>query len=269
MNYMPTHIGAQAEDLASSQPGGRIVFLPGSAARAERIASAFDERRTIPAGRGHDVSVGQVPGANGPVDVACVSTGMGCPSVGIIVTELVELGVRRLIRVGSAGGLQDDIHVGDVVVATAAVRDEHASNAFAPLEFPALASRVTTGALIAAAAEARQAGTLHAGVAHSKDSLHGREFGFGPLAEQNEAYMRHIAQLGCLASEMEASHLFILGRALAGRCPTAPAAGEEPLEVGCILAILGGVAGASEPAAREQAEEWAIRAALGAAGRLV
>lgn len=199
MNFRPTHLAVTATDLASAQPGGRVVFLPGSTARAARIAEHFTDRRDHPSERGHTVHVGRLRSDVGPVDVASVSTGMGCPSLGIVVTELVELGLRRFVRVGSAGALRPEVAVGHVVIGSAAVRDEGASNAFAPLEFPAVASWRTTRALVEAAAACLPADATHLGVLHSKDSLHGREFGAGPMAEENRRYWQVLTALGCVA----------------------------------------------------------------------
>jgi uridine phosphorylase len=53
--------------------------------------------------------------------VSVQATGMGCPSAAIIVEELVQLGVKRLIRVGTCGGLQPDLQLGDLIVAISAV----------------------------------------------------------------------------------------------------------------------------------------------------
>lgn len=267
MNYVPGHLDVPREALECPQPGGRVLFLPGSPDRAERIAERFEDRREFPSARGHDVFTGVLVNGDEPVHVGCVSTGMGCPSAGIVVTELVGLGVRRLIRIGSAGGLQPEIRVGDVVIATGGVRDESASNAFAPLEFPAVASWRMLVALEAAGRALLDRAQIHLGVVHSKDSLHGREFGAGPLAEENERYMATLRALGCAATEMEASHLFVLAHALADQAGEAPP-GEAPIEAGCVLAILGGVAGASNRGQRDLAEARAIDVAMEAARRL-
>jgi uridine phosphorylase len=267
MNFRPSHLEVTAEDLASKQEGGRVFLLPGSPQRAEMIAAHFESARTFPSPRGHTVTIGELNGEGGVVEVGCVSTGMGCPSVGIIVTELVELGVRRLIRVGSAGGLQPGIAVGHVVIATGGVRDEGASLAFAPVEFPAVASWRSTEALVAAAREILPEGSYHLGIIHSKDSLHGREFAVGPRAEENERYMRLLGALGCVGSEMEVAHLFVLARGLASAVPTSPA-GEDPIEAACVCGILGAVSGESGAGDRQLAEERAIEVALRAARRL-
>src|ERR671931_153680 len=53
--------------------------------------------------------------------VSVQATGMGCPSAAIVVEELVQLGVKRLLRIGTCGGLQPDMKLGDLIVALAAV----------------------------------------------------------------------------------------------------------------------------------------------------
>jgi len=263
MNFVPAHIGAGKDEVAADQPGGRVFLLPGSAHRAARIADRFDERREYPSDRGHTVFVGRVNGA----EVGCVSSGMGCPSLGIVATELVQSGVRRLLRVGSAGGLGPAVQVGHIVVATGAVRDEHASDAFAPLEFPAVAGFQATRALVGAARARLDAQAVHVGLLHSKDSLHGREFALGPRSEENARYMELLARLGCVGSEMEASHLFVLAHGLRGLAHDVPA-DEAPIEAGALCAILGAMAGDSDAESRRRAEETAIEIALDGATRL-
>src|SRR4051794_41829514 len=53
--------------------------------------------------------------------VSVQATGMGCPSAAIVAEELVQLGVKRLLRVGTCGGLQPDLQLGDLIVAISAV----------------------------------------------------------------------------------------------------------------------------------------------------
>src|SRR5262249_61917706 len=53
--------------------------------------------------------------------VSVQSSGMGCPSAGIVIEELVQLGVQRVLRVGTCGGLQPDLSIGDLIIALSAV----------------------------------------------------------------------------------------------------------------------------------------------------
>ena len=60
-------------------------------------------------------------GTFGGKPVSVQATGMGCPSAAIVIEELVQLGVKRILRVGTCGGLQPDLAIGDLIVAISAV----------------------------------------------------------------------------------------------------------------------------------------------------
>src|SRR4029453_6154413 len=53
--------------------------------------------------------------------VSVQATGMGCPTAAIVMEELIQLGVKRFLRVGTCGGLQQDLELGDRIVALTAV----------------------------------------------------------------------------------------------------------------------------------------------------
>jgi uridine phosphorylase len=187
------------------------VFLPGSDGRAGEIASRFDGLRVLPSPRRHNLYLGTLRSGRRRVDVAAVATGMGCPSVDIVVQELFKLGARRFLRVGTAGSLQPDrVRVGHLVVATGGVRDEGTSAMYVPREFPAIASLEVVLAAQAAARKLRLAERTECGIVHCKDSLFAREFGEGPMAAENRQYMDWLKGMGVVASEMESSHLFVL-----------------------------------------------------------
>jgi len=100
------HMNITAEDVAGNNGLGRYILLPGSDGRAADIASNFSDMGVKQHSRRHNFYYGTLEIDGMPVDVATVATGMGCPSVDIIVTELIRLGARRLLRVGTAGSLQ-------------------------------------------------------------------------------------------------------------------------------------------------------------------
>lgn len=207
--FVPQHLSATAAHFEGNGGLGRYVFLPGSPGRARQIGEGFQNLEVVRHARGHDVHLGTIDGVAGPIDVASVSTGMGAPSLEIIVTELFHLGVRRFLRVGTSGSLQPDL-VGrdDFVIASAAVRDEGASGTYAPPGFPAVASPAMVMAAQIAAAKLGFA--HHVGVVHSKDTFYAREFGHGPLAQEHAQYRGMLTAMHTLVSEMEASMLFIL-----------------------------------------------------------
>src|ERR671938_1492894 len=109
---MPIHIRAEPGDYAEA------CLLPGDPLRAQYIAETYlDSAVQRNRERGMLGYTGEFEGR--PVSVQV--TGMGCPSAAIVVEELVQLGVKRLIRVGTCGGLQPDMSLGDLVVAISAV----------------------------------------------------------------------------------------------------------------------------------------------------
>ena len=259
-HFTPHHMNVTAADLAGNDGIGRYILLPGSDGRAASIAEHFSGREVREHPRRHNVYLGTLDLQGETVDVATVATGMGCPSVDIIVNELVRLGARRLLRVGTAGSLQPDrITVGSVVIASAAVRDEGTSRHYMPPEIPAVASPLMIAACerACAALGVRQTFT---GIVHTKDSLFARELRAGPMVEENERFMDLLRKSGVLASEMESAMLFTLaqvltqeilsgaswaaaGRTTGRRRAGTSTAGGHPapaaVEAGTVLAIIG------------------------------
>src|SRR4029453_10294890 len=112
---MPIHLRAAPSDYAPA------VLVPGDPRRARHIAETFfDDARCVNEERGMLGFTGTYKGK--PISVQ--SVGMGGASVTIYYTELAQqLGARRLIRVGTAGGLAAGIQMGDTVVAVSAPWD--------------------------------------------------------------------------------------------------------------------------------------------------
>jgi DeoD family purine-nucleoside phosphorylase len=113
---MPIHLRAEPGDYAPN------VLCPGDPRRATHIAETFLDPgfRQVNAERGMVGYTGTFEGE--PISVQ--TTGMGCPSAGIVFEELVQLGARRLVRVGTCGGLGDGMAMGDTVVAVSASCDD-------------------------------------------------------------------------------------------------------------------------------------------------
>ena len=188
---------------------GEICILPGDPGRCRKIAELLDEPEYISTNREFEIWNGKL----GNKKVTVCSTGIGGPSTAIAVEELVACGAKTLIRVGTCGGIGLDVKCGDVVIASGAVRQDGTSREYAPAEFPAVPDLYTTAALFGAA---RALGyTAHVGVVQSKDSFYGQHSPkrmptSAELLEKWEAWKR----LGVLASEMEASTLFVVGASL-------------------------------------------------------
>jgi len=237
------HLGLGPTHLAGNDGRGRYVFLPGDRSRAERIAARFEVTERVLSPRGHDSHLGVLRSKDGSrsVDVLAISSGMGPASVEIVAHELMEAGARRIVRVGSSASLSAGVAPGSVVIATAAVRDESTSDRWMPREFPAVADPGAVAAMIAGARAAGLAEVSFAGVVHSKDSLYGREFGVGPLTPENQRYVRLLRDSGVLATEMEASILFVLAAAAsAGTAASlAKGSGPVPVQTACVLGVYG------------------------------
>ena len=149
--------------------------------------------------------------------VSVCSTGIGGPSASIAMEELHNIGADTFIRVGTCGGINLDVQSGDIVVATGAIRFEHTSMEYAPIEYPAVANLDVTIALRQAALDMGK--RTHVGVVQCKDAFYGQH---SPakmpvsyeLLQKWEAWKR----LGVLASEMESAALFVVADALGCRC---------------------------------------------------
>lgn len=192
------HLLAEPGDYAP------LVLLPGDPNRARRIAERFDGglagARLVNENRGMLGYTGTVDGR--PISVQ--STGMGPPSIAIVVEELLRLGVRQMIRVGTTGALRPDIGLGDLVIATASTPTDGVTATF------------MGGRPYAAAADFE---LTHA-LVHAAEALD-VPFHVGPIAtidvfshyHPDPNFVRPWREAGALAVEMEASALFYLAAA--------------------------------------------------------
>ena len=188
---------------------GRYVFLPGDPQRSELIAGHFEDPHQVAANREYNTWSGFLDGEL----VSVTSTGIGCPSATIAVEELTKVGVKTVIRVGTAGAMQPDIKPGELGVVTAAIRDEGTTAHYMPLAFPAVADLDVTMALIAGA---RATGVEpRIGISQSKDSFYGQhEPARMPVAKQLEERWNAWTAGGAICSEMECAAIYIVGSIL-------------------------------------------------------
>jgi purine-nucleoside phosphorylase len=118
------HLRAKPGDYAP------VVLLPGDPGRATSIAAKFDggpgAARLVNSHRGLLGYTGTYRGL--PVSVQ--TSGMGAPSMSIVVEELLSRGVQRLIRVGTCGGIGSGIKTGDMVIATSAAPVDGATRTY-------------------------------------------------------------------------------------------------------------------------------------------
>lgn len=193
------HIGLKSGDV------GEYVILPGDPKRCEAIARHFDDARLVADKREFTTYTGYLDG----VKVSVTSTGIGGASASIALEELVRVGAKTFIRVGTCGGMDIGVKGGDIVIATGAIRAEGTTKEYAPIEFPAVADIDVVNALIEAA---KKSGCCwHAGIVQCKDSFYGQhEPEKMPVSYELQNKWEAWKRLGCLASEMESAALFVV-----------------------------------------------------------
>ncbi len=193
------HIGLKPGDI------GEYVILPGDPKRCEKIAKYFDDAKLVADRREYTTYTGYLNG----VKVSVTSTGIGGPSAAIALEELVKVGAKYFIRVGTCGGMDLDVKSGDLVIATGAIRMEGTTKEYAPIEFPAVADYEMVTALINSAQKLNL--PYHAGVVQCKDSFYGQHSPEKmPVSYELLNKWNAWIKLGCLASEMESAALFIV-----------------------------------------------------------
>lgn len=188
---MPTpHLSAKPFDYAET------VLMPGDPLRAEYIAEKFfDNPREVTSVRG---MLG-FTGTYNDKPISVQGSGMGIPSMQIYATELAkDYGVKRIVRVGSCGALQDHIKLRDVVIALAAGTDSTVNRSrFDGRDFPAVANWPLLQAVVATAEERDV--RYHVGAVFTSD------FFYEP---EGSSTFDLLERYGILAVEMEAAGLY-------------------------------------------------------------
>jgi DeoD family purine-nucleoside phosphorylase len=177
--------------LRPTAPLADRVLLPGDPGRALLLAQELLES---PRMFNHNRGLWGYSGTAGDgAPLTIQSTGMGGPSAAIVISELAELGARRLLRVGTCGGLDSSLELGDLVIAEEALTGDGTSRALAGSE------RVAASGALLAALEAAADGVARTGLVVSTDL-------FYDPARREEQW----AAEGAIAVEMETATLFAL-----------------------------------------------------------
>ncbi|KKU74512.1 MAG: Uridine phosphorylase (Udp) [Candidatus Nomurabacteria bacterium GW2011_GWB1_47_6] len=207
------HIDCGPGDVA------RSVLIPGDPARVNKIASVWDSAHEVANHREYHTMTGEFKG----VPISCTSSGIGSPSLIIAVDELSRIGVDTFIRVGSTGGLHEDMQLGDLVISTGAVRLDGASKDLVIPEYPAVAHYEVVMALIQAAEEVGV--RYHVGVTASTDTFYtgqGRPALGGYLPSFKEHILEDMQKAGVKNFEMEVGALLtaanIFGKRAGAAC---------------------------------------------------
>jgi 5'-methylthioadenosine phosphorylase/purine-nucleoside phosphorylase len=188
---MAIHLRASAGDYAPA------VLCPGDPRRATYIAETFFDpgARLVNEERGLLGYTGTLDGA--PISVQ--TTGMGCPSAGIVFEELIMLGASRLVRVGTCGAIGDGMRMGDAVIGLAASCDD-----VTPLRYAGVAGYAPAASFGLVETAARLAGeggaTVHVGGFVSA----------GVFYDPDPSKVPQWKRVGILAIEMEAAMLYTI-----------------------------------------------------------
>lgn len=195
-NYPTPHINATPEDFA------KTVLMPGDPLRAKFIAENFlDSARLVNNVRGVQGYTGTYKG----VPVSVMASGMGMPSIGIYSHELyTTFGVENIIRVGSAGALQENIKVRDIVLGQGACTDSNYASTF---RLNGTFAPIASYRLLKTCAEQAEAlgFTYHVGNLVSSDVFYG-DF---ENVDKNDTSSAKWAKMGVMAVEMEAAALYM------------------------------------------------------------
>jgi uridine phosphorylase len=128
-----------------------MALLSGDPERARLIAQTYlQDVRLLSENRGLNTYMGCFPNDR---TILSATSGMGAPSLSIVVNELVQVGIRQIIRIGTCGSIQAHVRVGSIVISSAALCRQGAANDIAPVEYPAAADPFLTVALVKAARE--------------------------------------------------------------------------------------------------------------------
>jgi DeoD family purine-nucleoside phosphorylase len=206
------HLRAEPGDYAP------LVLMPGDPNRATLVAGMFDGgldgARLV---NDHRLLLGYTGTYKG-VPVSVQTSGIGTPSLSIVVEELLRLGARRLIRIGTCGGIGRGLRTGDLVVATAAAPVDGSTRTYLHGDpYAPAADFELTRALI----DTARARNLKVGI--------------GPVASvdvfynPDDDYVTKWKSRGILAFEMEAAALFYLAARAQG-------SGED-VRAACILTV--------------------------------
>lgn len=172
------------------------VLVVGDPGRVEKVSEHLTGSKWLGRNREYHSLIGQYGGTT----IAVVSHGVGSAGAGVCFEELCRAGTKRIVRVGSAGGLQPSVAAGSVVIARAAVREDGLSPKLVPSGYPAVATPALVIALREAAALVSS--RVHEGIVLTSDLFYPGE----ALGSDLPLWRR----AGVTAVEMEIATLFVV-----------------------------------------------------------
>lgn len=192
------HLKATTSDI------GAYVFLCGDPGRVAAISKYFDEQREVSTARGYVIHSGKLAGER----VSVVASGIGSPSTAIAVEELIALGAKTFLRVGTCGSLQEYVKIGETVISTGAVREEGTTRQYIAVEYPAVASWEVVQSLVQSCRAAKT--KFHIGLTHCKDAFYSELPEYTADPEGTERRWNGWTRGNVLCTEMEASTIYVI-----------------------------------------------------------
>ena len=188
---IPLHILAKPEEIAER------VIIAGDPARVKQVAQMLDEAKLVNENRGFLTYTGYYKGTR----VTVATHGIGGPSAAIVIEELIMLGAKVIVRLGTAGGMIEDLKIGDVVIPYGAAHLDDALLRMYVKEgyLPAIPHPEVLLAIIESANELGLSYKL--GVIFSSDAFYA----------EDESFVKEWSSKGIIAVEMECATLFTIG----------------------------------------------------------
>ncbi len=172
------------------------VLVVGDPFRLDVVAESLSDVEEI----SHNREYRSLRGTYLGMEIGAISHGVGSAGAGACFEEICQSGARRIIRSGSAGGMQENVGAGDVAIATAAVREDGLSPKLVPVGYPAVA----TPDLVIAMGNAAAAANIdyHEGILLTSDMFYPHDVFGSDLPMWKRA--------GVTAVEMEVATLFVI-----------------------------------------------------------
>ncbi|RZI48515.1 nucleoside phosphorylase [Lactococcus kimchii] len=187
MQELQAHIQLTRSDAAED------AIIVGDPARIDQVAKQL----TSPVELKYNREFRSIRGSYKGKAILALSTGIGAPSAAIAVEELHNIGIKRIIRVGSAGALQSNVELGRAIIGEGAVRDDGLSKMYVPEQYPA----VPSSDLLVKAKEIAPEAVY--GIIRSHDGFY---------MDGNEKTQAFWSNFGLVGEDMESGALMTVGR---------------------------------------------------------
>ncbi|MFF2449477.1 nucleoside phosphorylase [Neobacillus sp. NPDC058068] len=174
----------------------QYALLPGDPGRVDEVAKFLNQPEVLAYNREYKTIKGFYKG----IPVLVTSTGIGGVSAGIAVEELKNIGIKVMIRIGSCGALQPHLRLGDLVIASGAVRNDGASYSYINKAYPAIPDPEMLFHVMTAAK--KNDAKNYTGIVRCHDSFY---------TDKEQDIDKYWSEKGILASDMETAAVFVIG----------------------------------------------------------